>query len=429
MRSPYAFKKTCLALCVAQALAVTPSLAASIIVDDGSDGAVGCTLRSAIVSINTAQNSGSCVADGDFGVSDTIGFNVSNISGLESTLAIARSVAINPNSTSLTISSSGNGSVFDIRNSVVSINNAVITGGSASIDGGGISATDSTINLVNSTLIGNRAADDGGGLFTRNSIVTLTNSTVSGNSADDDGGGIYSRTSTTTVNNSTIATNIAGDTGGGIHLFSSSSATITNSTISGNTADDDGGGVTVTFNSSVTFTNNTVSNNRGERTAGGFYISSGVVEFRNNIISGNFTGTGLLAVSEIFYGGAASVNFSGRNLIGDSSRTNTEAFNFTPENSIILGTSDGNQPTNITSIISPLMDNDGRTFTHALPEGSPAVDVGSISVCAASPVNDRDQRGFQRDDLCDIGAYEFGASLPSFNPVPMLYLLLLTDQD
>ena len=92
MRSPFALKKTCLAVAIIQALAITPSLAADLLVDDGSDGAIdvttGCTLRSAIVSINSAQNSGACVANGSFGVDDTINFNVSNIGGLISTLAI-----------------------------------------------------------------------------------------------------------------------------------------------------------------------------------------------------------------------------------------------------------------------------------------------------------------------------------------------------
>ena len=38
--------------------------------------------------------------------------------------------------------------------------------------------------------------------------------------------------------------------------------------------------------------------------------------------------------------------------------------------------------------------------------GNPAIDAGTASVCAASPVNGLDQRGMPRPAACDIGAYE-----------------------
>ena len=420
------------------------SIAADLLVDDGSDRTISsttsCTLRSAIMSINSAQNTDGCIADGLFGINDSINFSVTNISGLESTLEITSDVRINPNGSLVRISSLGNGSVFEIRDTVVSIDDVVITGGSAFRDGGGIYARDSTVTLSNVSVVGNRADDDGGGIFLRDSSLTLTGSTVSANTVSDDGGGVYSRTSTTSISNSTISSNSADDEGGGLNFHITSSATITNSTISSNTAGDEGGGVDANFNSSVSITNSTVSNNSSDRVAGGISFTSGELVSRNNLITGNFAGSDVLAFSEISLSVGATVNFIGTNLIGDDSKTKFEALNFTPSNNVILSTSDGNQPTRLSSILSPLADNGGFTLTHALPIGSPAIDAGNANICAAGPVNKLDQRGFSRSDLCDIGAYEFDPALPTdnpepnnpipddpvpYNPVPPLYLLLL----
>jgi hypothetical protein len=51
--------------------------------------------------------------------------------------------------------------------------------------------------------------------------------------------------------------------------------------------------------------------------------------------------------------------------------------------------------------VGPLADNGGGTFTHALLDGSPAIDAGTDVGC---PVTD--QRGRLRISPCDIGAYE-----------------------
>jgi hypothetical protein len=51
--------------------------------------------------------------------------------------------------------------------------------------------------------------------------------------------------------------------------------------------------------------------------------------------------------------------------------------------------------------VGPLVDNGGDTFTHALLDGSPAIDAGTDVSCPAT-----DQRGRLRLGTCDIGAYE-----------------------
>ena len=64
----------------------------------------------------------------------------------------------------------------------------------------------------------------------------------------------------------------------------------------------------------------------------------------------------------------------------------------------------------IDPLLGPLQDNGGPTWTHALLDGSPAIDTGTPTDCPAI-----DQRGYLRpvdgdgDDIavCDIGAYEY----------------------
>ena len=59
-------------------------------------------------------------------------------------------------------------------------------------------------------------------------------------------------------------------------------------------------------------------------------------------------------------------------------------------------------------MLGPLANWGGPTQTMGLREGSAALDAASDTTCAASPVNNLDQRGVTRPvgAHCDIGAYE-----------------------
>ena len=304
-------------------LLISPAMAANLLVDDGSDGATGCTLRSAIDSVNDGQDTGECEADGDYGDNDSIDFSVAAISGLVSTLNITESVAINPAGTALSITNIGNGSVFNIDEAVVSFDKALITGGDSGSDGGGILAKDSIVTLRNCTIEDNTVSGvggDGGGIFIEDTDLTLIDSTVIGNTTQDDGGGIYVEDSTLTLNNSTVANNTAGDEGGGINIFGqNSSGTMTNTTISGNTAMDEGGGIHLRFNGSASLINTTVSNNTANRTAGGISIAGGrSFTMSNSLVAGNFSDpTSPSAFSEILVG-FNTLNLLGNNLLGDN---------------------------------------------------------------------------------------------------------------
>jgi hypothetical protein len=63
---------------------------------------------------------------------------------------------------------------------------------------------------------------------------------------------------------------------------------------------------------------------------------------------------------------------------------------------------------NTNPLLGTLADNGGPTETHALLAGSPAIDAGDNSTCAAGPVSGMDQRGILRPQglVCDVGAFE-----------------------
>jgi len=70
-----------------------------------------------------------------------------------------------------------------------------------------------------------------------------------------------------------------------------------------------------------------------------------------------------------------------------------------------------------------LANNGGPTQTIAVLITSPAINAGDQAVCAAPPVNNRDQRGYVRPGdhsaNCTIGAFEFAAA-PPVSPAPAL---------
>ena len=78
-------------------------------------------------------------------------------------------------------------------------------------------------------------------------------------------------------------------------------------------------------------------------------------------------------------------------------------------------------------VIRPLGYNGGRFLTHALPPGSPAIDLGPTILCAAAPIGGVDQRDLPRnvdgdgvpdDKECDAGAIE--AQLPELENAILL---------
>jgi hypothetical protein len=268
-------------------------------------------------------------------------------------------------------------------------NSTVSENGTEYGTGGGIwNSSVGTLTLIDCTVSGNRAggSGDGGGLATANAggVVTLTNTTISGNSAQT-GGGIQNGGGTLELINSTVSGNRALIYGGGIHTYGP--LTVRNSTVSGNTAGSDGGGVS-NQGTLVTLTNSTISGNTATsgsaiRNHKNWSIASSVVAVSGSVVDGD-------CVTEE---GATTVS-NGYNI---ESPGNTCGFD-----------QQGDQVNVPDPMLGPLQNNGGPTMTHALGEGSVAIDQIPAVDCVdadGQPLT-TDQRGFPRDSMCDLGAFE-----------------------
>jgi hypothetical protein len=424
--------KTWMLTAVLLAAAILPNWAqAASITVDGST----CTLDNAITSANNNADTGGCVGSGTYG-DDTITLQAD----------VTLSAALPQIASTITLEGGGHfisgnndetvGSVLYITSDGdLTLNQTIIKGGTGfdlyeegDLYGGGILNV-GTVNLTNSTVSGNTASSSsyysyssGGGIYNAGT-VNLTNSTVSGNTADSDGGGIENLGGTVNLTNSTVSGNTASSYyfasfGGGIENLGGT-VNLTNSTVSGNTAYSYysyysyGGGI---FNDgTVTLTNSTVSGNTafyGSGQGGGIE-NWDTVTLHSSIISGNTADSG----NEVYNN--STVNAASFNVFGHSGETDTEAFSgFTPGSSDVTATSDGGgTPTALNAILNTtLADNGGLTQTHALVEGSPAVDLDKD--CSTKLTIDQRSYGVRPVNAgCDAGAYEYGA-VPVFTVTP-----------
>ena len=301
----------------------------------------------------------------------------------------------------------------------------VISGNGATLERAGTAAAfrilhvaqGGNLTLQQTTLTGGHAASSNlaaryhyGGALYNQGTVTLQSCTISGNQADLDGGGIANY-GTLTVMDSTINGNVAGRDGGGVinnGFTHTSSVTLLNSTVSGNTAGRDGGALAnFAYRSTgqLTVTQSTLTGNQATRDGGGL-VTDATTTLARSIVSGNTAVTG----AEVQRNGH-TLNVNAFNLFGQNALTTAVALNnVTPGANDRVATSNGAQATALATILNgTLADNGGATQTHALPVGSPAIDVIPPAQCSDVPV---DQRGVARPQgaACDIGALEFQAT-------------------
>ncbi|MGD1699258.1 beta strand repeat-containing protein [Dapis sp. BLCC M229] len=344
--------------------------------------------------------------DGD-GIGDIIidgqgGTQVLNVyDGSSSELAVSLS--------NITITGSGSagfgGGIFNSE--ALEISNAIISDNSAARGSGILNV--GTLTITDSVISGNSASNDGGGINNYDGSTTIIDSTISGNTTSADGGAIYARTGTVTIVNSTLSSNSASDGGGIYTQLVSTDLTVTNSTISSNTATR-GGGVYIS-DAVASFTNTTFTGNSASSNGGGIFNDGRELTLTNSLISGNDAdsdGDGSGSGDEVFNSfGLVSDN----NLFGHSGLTYSEALDgVSLGNSDILATSttdDGSTNSDATALTdildTTLADNGGSTLTHALVDGSPAINVGT------NPEDlETDQPGEDRvaDGQADIGAFE-----------------------
>jgi hypothetical protein len=201
------------------------------------------------------------------------------------------------------------------------------------------------------------------------------------------------------VTNSTFSANSAdfGGVGGGI--ANAGTLTVTNSTFSANSADFGGVGGGIANAGTLTVTNSTFSANSALGGNGGGILNAGTLTLKNTIIA-NSTG-----------GGDCS-NFG---------TVTTNSINNLIEGSAACGLTNGVNG-NIIGSDPNLGALTGSPAYFPLLPGSPAIDAGDNTTCAAAPVNNQSQNGVTRpqdgDDpdsaaTCDIGSVE--AIFPNFN--------------
>ncbi|MBL1179034.1 DUF4347 domain-containing protein [Pantanalinema sp. GBBB05] len=287
----------------------------------------------------------------------------------------------------LTVSGNNASRLFNIASGTVAIDGLTITNGNANGGNGGGILNSGNLSLTNS-LVRNNTALFGGGIHNLGGTATVLNSIISDNTATEGGGINNNNFSTLILTNSTISGNRSTNNGGGIMNISNTSVmTITNSTISGNTGAN-GGGIRSTTNATLTLTNVTIANNTATSGGGGLSYGSGTVNVKNTLIANNTH-----AISPDVAGTFVS---QGNNLIGKS---NGSSGFINGTNADIVGT--------IAAPIDPqlgaLANNGGPTQTHALLNGSLAINAGSNTGVTAT-----DQTGNPRivNGLVDIGAVE-----------------------
>lgn len=294
----------------------------------------------------------------------------------------------------------GGGGLFNLAGAL-RLTNTMVTGNSATGaagSGGGILNIGSELTVNGGAVSGNTAIRAGGGIEDNNtggaSTITLTGVMLSGNSVGPSpgNGGAFHVTggdATIVVDRSTASGNTAANEGGGLWNFGEADMTVVNSTISGNAASGTGGGGL--FNQPMgvlTVINTTVADNDTSGDGGGLLNAEGGSTTLSNSLFGENTASG--AGPDV--SGTVTANFS---LIADSSGATVNG---------------SDNQSDVDPMIAALAANGGGTQTHALNDGSPAIDSADNAVCNGALVNGVDQREVPREEAaeggCDIGAFE-----------------------
>lgn len=300
--------------------------------------------------------------------------------------------------------------------------------------GAGIRNFEGSLTLTGVVVRDNEATDEagaeGGGIYSEGPL-TLRESVVSGNVARATGnsggltkalGGGIVVTAPLTIEASTINGNVAeadGDgstvTAQGGGLLAGAQATISRSTISGNSVDASGaapqqraqGGGIQTYNAALTAV--TLAGNSA--TSAGLALGANIHSLFSTTVRSTLIAEPL----------GEAANCSG-GLAPGSEEFTSGGYNLDEDDSCEL--EDSSDLVGVVAGLDPILkDNGGPTPTHALPEGSVAIDRGSSFGIAV------DQRGLPRPsdfpavsdkeggDGSDIGAFELQAPPPGPEPV------------
>lgn len=290
---------------------------------------------------------------------------------------------------------------------VLKLNSILVSGNIAARYGGGIlNAGDLTLDSV---VVDGNQSNRGAGIYQVGALAHLEilDSTIKNNIATAYGGGIAAFGGVVEILGTTIASNSAGISSGGIYSYgnnaSPTSLSMTNSTVSINSR----GGIQISgtsanstaeiLNCTIAFNGNGPSQGPGLPPNAAGLISNGGVTLNNTIVASNANGD----VNGNFVLGSSN------NLIGI-----VQGGHGTNLANGVNGNLVGSNAFPVPANLGPLSNNGGKTLTHALLPGSPAIDHGSNS--AAVSLN-YDQRGARYDRIkdgglgliVDIGAVEY----------------------
>ncbi len=363
-----------------------------------------CSLREAIRSANLNTNVDGCPAGNATSRDDIVLSNGTynlTISGIDENEALTGDLDITG---PVHIGGKGTGSTFIDGNA---LNDRVFHVVEAGIQ----------VEITNLVIQHGNAADStpyGGGAILNNGDLTILNCVLKNNQTNRIGGAVdNTNIGTLLLKNSTIHDNTAPDGGG---LFNGGTALIESVTFYNNDGGESGGAIDNYLN--ATLTNVTISNNTA--TSGGGIFTDGMLTMLNCTITGNSSGIANR-------GDTRTISTIIANSVGGSENNCTDSTITSEGNNLDSGTScNFNNVTDLNNTnpqLGALGENGGPTWTHALLEGSPAIDKGNDQECPRL-----DQRGALRpadgngDDIevCDIGSYEYNGAFPAFIYLPII---------
>ena len=323
------------------------------------------------------------------------------------------------------VSNTADRSVFYIS-ATVTIKNLTIRNGVNTSEGTGGGITNAgTLTLQQVRITGNRVNFGeyvywgAGGVYTKeNYSVTITNSTIDNNTYNGKAygsGGVYSTQSATSIITGTTFNGNVGissapttyaysysNPSGAFGAFRFCYVTITNCTFFNNSSNSNSGAIQIYYDYYAKITNSTIVGNSATYGAGGILYQSESdgynLSLKNTIIANN---TGVSGAADDFYAyNAASggrITDNGYNIVETSAnKTWSGTGNITGEQSNL-------------NIDDELLDNSSiyGPDTLALLSGSVAINAGDSAANSGITIPTNDQRGAERVDATDIGAYEY----------------------